>query len=109
MSRKSLGEFEHLIMLAILRLGPEAYGVPIIEEVETRSGRSVAQGAAYLTFRRLEAKGWIESTLADPTAERGGKAKRYFALRPAGLERLRETRAVLLEMWDGIAAEVDGR
>jgi DNA-binding PadR family transcriptional regulator len=107
MARQSLGEFEHLIMLAIVRVGPDAYGVSIIEEVEANSGRSVSQAAAYLTLRRLEEKGWIKSKLADPTPERGGRAKRYFGLTQAGIKRLRESRATLLTMWDGIATEID--
>ena len=107
MGRRALGEFEHLIMLAILRLGSAAYGVPIIEEVEARTGRPVSQAAAYLTLRRLEEKGWIESYRGDPTAERGGRAKRYFGLQPAGLDRLRDSRAALRQMWDGIATELD--
>ena len=107
MARRSLGEFEHLMMLAIFRLGSEAYGVPIIAEVEEQTGRSVSQAAAYMTLRRLEDKGWIQSRMSDPTPERGGRAKRYFELRPAGLERLRESRAALRQMWEGIAAELD--
>jgi PadR family transcriptional regulator PadR len=107
MARQALGEFEHLIMLAIVRVGPDAYGVSVIEEVEANSGRSVSQAAAYLTLRRLEEKGWIKSKLADPTPERGGRAKRYFGLTQAGIKRLRESRATLLTMWDGISTEID--
>ncbi len=107
MARRALGEFEQLVMLAIFRLGSEAYGVPIIAEVEERTGRSVSQAAAYMTLRRLEEKGWVRSSVADPTPERGGRAKRYFELQPAGLERLRASRAALRQMWDGIAAELD--
>ena len=107
MPRDSLGEFEHLILLAILRLGEEAYGVPIIEEVEARTGRDVSQAAAYLTLKRLEGKGWIRSRLSEPTPERGGRAKRYFALAPKGIERMRETRAALVSMWEGVEPELD--
>ncbi len=107
MGRDALGEFEHLIMLAILRLGPEAYGVPIIDEVEARTGRTVSEAAAYLTLRRLEEKGWIKSRVGEPTPERGGRAKRYFKLLPAGVKRLRESRTALVQMWDGVAAELD--
>ena len=107
MPRDSLGEFEHLILLAILRLGDEAYGVPIIEEVEARTGRDVSQAAAYLTLKRLEGKGWIRSRLSEPTPERGGRAKRYFALAPKGIERMRETRAALVSMWEGVEPELD--
>jgi len=108
MSRKALGEFEHLILLSILRLGENAYGAAIIEEVETRTGRSVNQAAAYLTLRRLEEKGWIGSRMGAPTAERGGKAKRFFEIRPEGQARLKDSRAELLSMWDGISVELDG-
>ena len=79
MSRESLGEFEHLVLLSILRLGPGVYGVPIIREIEHRAGRTVSHAAAYLTLRRLEDKGWITSRLGDPTPQRGGRAKRFSA------------------------------
>lgn len=108
MSRKALGEFEHLILLSILRLGETAYGAAIIQEVEERADRSVNQAAAYLTLRRLEEKGWIKSRMGAPTAERGGRAKRYFQLLPAGQSRLKESRAELLSMWEGIGVELDG-
>ncbi len=108
MSRKALGEFEHLILLAILRLGENAYGAAIVDELGEWTGRSVNQAAAYLTLRRLEEKGWIGSQLGDPTPERGGRAKRFFRLLPEGTLRLRDSRAALLSMWDGIVAELDG-
>jgi PadR family transcriptional regulator PadR len=108
MSRKALGEFEHLILLAILRLGENAYGAALVDELEKRTGRPVNQAAAYLTLRRLEEKGWIGSQLGDPTPERGGRAKRFFRLLPEGTLRLRDSRAALLSMWDGIVAELDG-
>ena len=107
MPRDSLGEFEHLILLAVLRLGNEAYGVPVIEEVESRTGRDVSQAAAYLTLKRLEQKGWIRSRLSEPTPERGGRAKRYFSLAPKGIERMRDTRAALVSMWEGVEPELD--
>ena len=107
MPRDSLGEFEHLILLAILRLGDDAYGVPVIEEVESRTGRDVSQAAAYLTLKRLEQKGWIRSRLSEPTPERGGRAKRYFSLAPKGMERMRDTRAALVSMWDGVEPKLD--
>ena len=107
MSRESLGEFEHLVLLSILRLGPDIYGVPIIREIEDRTGRTVSQAAAYLTLRRLEEKGWITSRLGDPTPQRGGRAKRYFSLEPAGVRRLHDARNVLLGMWDGVTPRID--
>ena len=107
MSRGSLGEFEHLILLAVCRLGAEAYGVPVIREVEERTGRTVTQAAAYLTLRRLEDKGLIKSKLGKPTAERGGRAKRYFEITKFGARQLRESRAALAKMWEGISPELD--
>ncbi len=108
MSRESLGEFEHLVLLSILRLGPDVYGVPVIREIENRAGRTVSHAAAYLTLRRLEDKGWITSRLGDPTPQRGGRAKRFFSLKSAGLRRLHDARNVLLEMWDGVTPQIDG-
>ena len=102
-----MGEFEHLVLLAALRLGHEAYGVPIIAEIEERTGREVSQAAAYLTLRRLEEKGWIASRVGEPTPERGGRAKRYFSLCEPGKRRLSVARNELLEMWDGVAPQLD--
>ena len=107
MTRGSLGEFEHLILLAVYRLADEAYGVPVIQEVEERTGRTVTQAAAYLTLRRLEEKGLINSRLGKPTAERGGRAKRYFQITDAGTRQLRDSRAALASMWEGISPELD--
>lgn len=107
MSKRALGEFEHLILLSVLRLGENAYGASVVEEIEGRTGRSVNHAAAYLTLRRLEEKGWIESELGDPTPERGGRAKRFFKLRPEGILRLQESRADLVSMWEGVAGRLD--
>ena len=107
MARGSLGEFEHLILLAVYRLGNGAYGVPVIREVEERTGRSVTQAAAYLTLRRLEEKGFIKSRLGTPTAERGGRAKRYYEITQAGTAQLRDSRAALAKMWEGVNPELD--
>lgn len=105
MSRRSLGEFEQLVLLAILRVGDHAYGVPLIEEIEKRTGRSVSHAAVYIALRRLEAKGLVISKLADPTAERGGRAKRFFKVLPPALPQLRESRDALLSMWEGLEVE----
>ncbi len=107
MARGSLGEFEHLILLAVYRLGKDAYGVPVIREVEDRTGRSVTQAAAYLTLRRLEEKGFIKSKLGKPTAERGGRAKRYFEITRTGTAQLRDSRSALAKMWEGVSPELD--
>ena len=102
MGRESLGEFEHLVMLAILRLGDAAYGVPIVAEIEERAERPAARAAVYIALRRLEAKGLIRSRLADPTPERGGRAKRYYTVTAAGVRQLHEARQALTRMWDGL-------
>jgi DNA-binding PadR family transcriptional regulator len=98
-----LGEFEHLILLALLRLGADAYGVGIRQEIEDRTGRPVTTGAVYVTLDRLEGKGLVESWTGEATAERGGKAKRYFRATPAGLEALRESRQALERMAEGVS------
>lgn len=102
MGKESLGEFEHLVMLAILRLGDGAYGVPIMEELEARSGRSVTHAAGYATLKRLEEKGFISSTRTLPSANRRGRPRRYFKVEEEGLRRIRESRAALMNMWDGL-------
>ena len=100
--REHLGEFEQIVLLAILRLGQEAYGVPIRLEIERRTGRAVTVGALYRTLDRLEDKGYISSAFSDPTPERGGRSKRYFTVRARGLRTLRASRQALSAMWDGL-------
>ena len=95
--RPPLGEFEQVVLLAVLRLDGSAYAVPMRREIETRTRRPVARGALYVTLERLEDKGYVESWLAEPTPERGGRAKRFYRVRPAGLAALRESRASLRE------------
>jgi DNA-binding PadR family transcriptional regulator len=97
--RSYLGEFELMILLAVLHLGDEAYGVPISRELERHRGRDVAVGSVYAALERLESKGLVGSTLGDPTPERGGKAKRYFRITKEGLRQVHETRRVLTELW----------
>ena len=107
MARIDLGDMEHLVLLAILRLGQEAYGIPILDEVCARSGRDVARATVYVALKRLEQKGLVASRLADSTPERGGRAKRYFRLKPAGLKALRESRAMFLDLWRDYEAVLD--
>lgn len=97
--RGYLGEFEMMILLAVIHLGDEAYGVPISRELEKQRGRDVSVGSVYAALERLESKGLIESSLGEPTAERGGKAKRYFRITKDGLHQVRETRRILTKMW----------
>src|SRR2546425_8350380 len=98
----SLGEFEHVVLLAVLRLGDEAYAVSIRDEILRCTGRDVSRGSVYITLDRLETKGYLRSRLADPTPERGGRAKRFYALRPRAIEALRECRRQLIALWRGL-------
>lgn len=102
MGRDGLGELEHLVLLAILRLGEEAYGVPILDEIERRTNRPTSRGSVYVTLSRLESKGLVSAALSEPTAARGGRAKKFYSVTPAGVERLKSTRTHLLQMWDGL-------
>lgn len=98
-----LGEFEHLVLLAIVRLGDNAYGVTIRNEIHERTGREPAPGALYTTLDRLEGKGLLTSTLGDPTPQRGGRAKRYVRVTASGMEAVNHARACYLRMWEGLA------
>ena len=102
-----LGDIEHLVLLAILRLGKEAYGIPILDEVSARSGREVSRATVYVALKRLEQKGMVTSRLGDSTPERGGRAKRYFKLKPAGLKALRESREMFLSLWRDYESVLD--
>jgi PadR family transcriptional regulator, regulatory protein PadR len=107
MGRIDLGDLEHLVLLAVLRLGQNAYGIPILDEVSARSGRDVSRATIYVALKRLERKGLLTSRLGDSTPERGGRAKRFFKLRPAGLKALRESRAMFLTLWRDYEAILD--
>jgi PadR family transcriptional regulator PadR len=100
--RFSLGAFDLMIMLALMRLGEPAYGVPIAREIEDASGRVVALATLYAVLARLEKKGLISSHLGEPTAERGGRAKRYFRVTARGLREVRDTQRVFTSLWQGI-------
>ena len=102
----TLGEFEQLVLLAILRLGAEAYTVPIIDEIERRTGRQVTHASVYVALRRLEKKELVRSRMSDPTAERGGRSRRYFRIEPSAIPRLTAQRDALLAMWDGLEARL---
>ena len=97
-----LGEFEHIVLLALLRLGKQAYGMRIRQEIEQRTGRSVAIGAVYATLDRMEAKGYVSSRLGEPTAERGGRAKRFFRIEAEGAEALKRSEEALSRMRLGV-------
>src|SRR5690349_18072416 len=97
-----LGEFEQIVLLAVVRLGKEAYGVAIRHEIAERAGRPVTVGALYATLDRLEAKGLVHSWFADPTPQRGGRSRRYFEVLPPGLAALAESRSMFERMWRGV-------
>ena len=102
MQPASLGEFEQVVLLAILRLGDNAYGVTIRSEITVCTRREVAPGALYTTLDRLEDKGMVRSWLGDPTPQRGGRAKRYFALTKAGRVALINAQRAYQSLLDGL-------
>lgn len=100
-----LGDFELLVLLAILRADREAYGGSILRELQCRSGRRVARGAMYVTLDRLEAKGYVTSREGDPTPSRGGRPRRYYTVRSTGLALLRRSLDGLRRMSEGLSLE----
>jgi PadR family transcriptional regulator PadR len=102
MSRESLGHFELLVLLAVLREGDEAYGVPIADAITQSTGKSVILASLYNTLQRLEEKGLVRSTMGQPTAQRGGRAKRYFSITSTGLREVRAAKKALTVLWRGV-------
>jgi PadR family transcriptional regulator PadR len=107
--RPYLGEFELMILLAVIRLGDDAYGVPISKELLVTTGRDVALGSVYAALDRLEQKEFVSSTLGDPTPARGGRAKRYFQVTAKGLREAKMTKKALTSLWRGIPQIEGGR
>ncbi|MEJ2540263.1 MAG: helix-turn-helix transcriptional regulator [Gemmatimonadota bacterium] len=101
MGRDGLGELEHQAMLALLRLGRNAYTAPIVEELETRTGREATVASVYVILRRLEEKGLVTSELRDP-GDDGGRDRRYFQVTESGRERLKAAREAYQRLWDGL-------
>jgi PadR family transcriptional regulator, regulatory protein PadR len=102
--RHSLNDLELLVLLALIRLAPQAYGVPIAREIEERTKRTVALSSVYGVLERMQEKGLVRSELGEATEERGGRAKRYFQLTALGLREVRSTRQALMGMWRGVPA-----
>src|SRR5688500_4551235 len=100
--RHLLTDFELMIVLAILRVGEEAYAVPIAREIETTAGRSVMLASVYVALDRLQVRGFVTSSVGDPTPERGGRAKRFFRVTTKGLKAVRETQRSLVSLWQGL-------
>lgn len=97
-----LGEFEQLVMLAVLRLLAEAYGVAIRREIEERTGRAVSRGAVYTTLDRLEEKGFLSSSRSESPPPKSGVARRYYRVEPEGMDALNTARTALQNMWSGL-------
>jgi DNA-binding PadR family transcriptional regulator len=102
MSREAVGHFELLVLLAVIGQRDEAYGVPIAHALEDATGRAVSLASVYNALERLEEKGLLRSMLGVPTAERGGRAKRYFSVTPQGMGAIREAKRTLTSLWRGI-------
>jgi DNA-binding PadR family transcriptional regulator len=103
MAGSYLGEFEHVMLLALMRLGEEAYGASVRREIRERTGRDVAVGAIYVTLDRLEGKGFVSSRVGEPTAARGGKAKRYYRVTARGRAVVHRTHEALRSLTEGLA------
>jgi len=106
MKPSALGVFEQCLLLAVVHLGRDAYGVTIRQEIEVRTERDVAIGALYTSLDRLERKGYLRSTMSNPTTLRGGRSKRYFTITAAGATALRESHERLTRMWDGLSPDL---
>ena len=106
MGKYLLGEFEHLVLLAAIRLGEDAYGVSIARDLTARTGKDVSQAATYLTLKRLEEKGWLVSRQVRSDDTRGGRRKRTYVLTEEGMAQVRRSRATLMDMWADIQGEL---
>lgn len=103
----ALGEFEQLILLAVLRLGEGAYGATIHQEIEQRTERAISLSAVYTTLDRMEAKGFVGSRLGEPTPQRGGRRKKFYALSAAGSEALSRSYRTFRAMTHGFESQLE--
>jgi PadR family transcriptional regulator PadR len=108
-NRDLLGQNELMVMLAILHSGNNAYGVPIGAQISERTGHEMLQGSIYAILERLEDRGLVVSRMGEATAQRGGRAKRFFELTAEGVRQVREARRVLNSLWEGLPKIVGGR
>ena len=108
MAGKLPSDFEQQVLLAVWRLGEGAYGAVVRDELDARTGRALAQGAVYVTLVHLEKKGLLRSRLSDPTPVRGGKARRYFEILPAGIAGVSAARETMERLWEGLTNTVEG-
>lgn len=107
-TQAAIPEFDQLVMLAVLRLGPEAYGIAIQREIGSRTGRQVPLSTIYATLTRLEARGFVRSQLGDPSPERGGRRKRLYAMEPTGVAALGQQYRQFRGMIHGLEALLEG-
>jgi len=101
-SRDYLGEFEHVVLLAVLRLDDQAYGVTVRREIVARTKREVSIGAIYATLDRLQSKGYVKSQFGEPTPERGGRSKRFFHITAQGMSAVNRTHRAVQRMTQGL-------
>lgn len=99
---ETLGEFEQFVLLALVRLEPHAYGATIRREIESCAGRSLSISAVYTTLERLERKGLVRSWIGEPTPQRGGRRRKYFALLPQGARALKSAHRAYTRMVAGV-------
>ena len=102
-----LGEFEHVVLLAVARLETTAYGMAIQREIEARTGRDVGIGSVYSALDRMEKKGFVSSSVGEPTPERWGRAKRFYTLDWPGFVALERTREMYANLWEGLHLDRD--
>ena len=102
----SIGDFEQLILMALLRLGPDADGVAIRREIDTRTSRAISSGALYTALSRLESRGFVSSHLGEPTPQRGGKRRRHYTMRPPGEDALTRVYESLRQMASGLGVRL---
>ena len=106
MSKGSLlGEFEQVVLLAVIRLKNEGYGLSVRREIESRTDREVSIGAVYATLERLQAKGFLASWDGESTPVRGGRSRRHYGLLPEGADALHRSRSMMDAMWDEVDLE----
>ncbi|MFC1661228.1 PadR family transcriptional regulator [Gemmatimonadota bacterium] len=105
--KQALGEFEHHVLLALLHQGSEGYSVPVLAELEERTGREVSPAAVYIALRRLERKGLLTSHLRSAHPRDGGRERRYYSLTAEGMARLAAARESFLRLWDGLELKLE--
>jgi PadR family transcriptional regulator PadR len=108
-NKEALGDFEQLVLLGVLRLGDEAYGAAIRQEIHSRSGRDVSINAVYTTLERLHGKGFLRSWVGEPTPQRGGRRRKFYALRPSGEAALRQAYRAITAMAGGLEARLGAK